>query len=126
MDDNQNDLMPTEASSNTAGRAAGAAKKTGRIAKLIKSLKTFGLLGSLAIGVITIVILIILIIGFIGFFLEMPGLLNDKISQIASTVLSEFQRWFGGDNSVYISDESQLELAQYLENMGYPPYEYGF
>lgn len=126
MDDNQNDLMPTEASSNTAGRAAGAVKKTGRIARLIKSLKTFGLLGSLAIGVIIVVILIILIIGFIGFFLEMPGLLNDKISEIASSVLSEFQRWFGGDNSVYISDESQLELAQYLENMGYPPYEYGF
>ena len=132
-DDNQNinDTIQTNQTSGAekAGKAgnaaAGAAKKGKFLARLIKSLKGLGALGVAGIVVIVIIIAIILIIGIVGFFLEMPGLITNKVTQIATEFCTELKTFYAG-NSARFGSEPQKELAEYLTNMGYPPYEFGF
>ena len=132
-DDNQNinDTIQTNQTSGAekAGKAgnaaAGAVKKGKFLARLIKSLKGLGALGVAGIVVIVIIIAIILIIGIVGFFLEMPGLITNKVTQIATEFCTELKTFYAG-NSARFGSEPQKELAEYLTNMGYPPYEFGF
>ena len=107
------------------GKAAGAAQKARKLAKILKSLKTFGLLGTIFVWVIIAIVVILIIIGLLGFFLEMPSLMGDKLGEIKDSVFATIGSFLDG-NKAYITEDDQLELAQYLENMGYPPYEFGF
>ena len=110
-------------SGGLGGKIAGAAK--GLLQKVLKSLKTFGILGTIFVGIIIAIVVVLIIIGIVGFFLEMPSLMSDKINELKDGILQGFQSFFSG-NVAYITEDDQLELAQYLENMGYPPYEFGF
>ena len=129
--DNLNDTTSTRQTSGAekvekAGNAAaGAVKKTRFLARVIKSLKGLGALGAVGIGIIIIIIVIIIVVGIIGFFLEMPGLLTNKLSDFSSAFCKELATFYAG-NSVRFGTEEQKELADYLSNMGYPPYEFGF
>lgn len=129
--DNLNDTTSTKQSSGVdkidkaGSAAAGAVQKTKLLAKIIKSLKGFGALGAAGIAVIIIIVIIILVVGIIGFFLEMPGLLTNKLADLASAFCTELATYYSG-NSARFGTEEQKELADYLTNMGYPPYEFGF
>lgn len=107
------------------GKATGTAQKARKLAKILKSLKTFGLLGTIFVWVIIAIVVILIIIGLLGFFLEMPSLMGDKLGEIKDSVFATIGSFLDG-NKAYITEDDQLELAQYLENMGYPPYEFGF
>ena len=107
------------------GKATGTAQKARKLAKILKSLKTFGLLGTIFVWVIIAIVVILIIIGLLGFFLEMPSLMGDKLAEIKNSVFGTIGSFLDG-NKAYITEDDQLELAQYLENMGYPPYEFGF
>ena len=107
------------------GKATGTAQKARKLAKILKSLKTFGLLGTIFVWVIIAIVVILIIIGLLGFFLEMPSLMGDKLAEIKNNVFGTIGSFLDG-NKAYITEDDQLELAQYLENMGYPPYEFGF
>ena len=110
-----------------AGNATAKGIKAGKnIAKIVKSLKGLGALGSIAILILIIIIVIIILIGVVGFFLEMPGMMNQKINQFAEGFAEELASWMGMGNQVRFDAEDQTELAEYLKNMGYPPYEFGF
>lgn len=132
-DDNQNinDTTQTKQSSGAekvekAGNAAAGAVKKGKfLAKLIKSLKGLGALGVAGIVIIIVIIALIVIIGIVGFFLEMPGLITNKVSEIATAFCTELKTYYEG-NSARFGSEPQKELAEYLTNMGYSPYEFGF
>ena len=132
-EDNQNinDTTQTKQSSGAekvekAGNAAaGAVKKGKSLAKLIKSLKGLGALGVAGIVIIIVIIALIVIIGIVGFFLEMPGLITNKVSEIATAFCTELKTYYEG-NSTRFGSEPQKELAEYLTNMGYSPYEFGF
>lgn len=132
-DDNQNlnDTTQTKQSSGTekvekAGNAtAGAVKKGKFLAKVIKSLKGLGALGAAGIAIIVVIIALIVIVGIVGFFLEMPGLITSKVSDIATAFCTELRTFYEG-NSARFGSDSQKELAEYLTNMGYTPYEFGF
>ena len=132
-DDNQNlnDTTQTNQSSSgekieKAGNAtAGAVKKGKFLAKVIKSLKGLGALGVAGIVIIVVIIALIVIVGIVGFFLEMPGLINNKVSEIATAFCTELKTYYEG-NSARFGSEPQKELAEYLTNMGYSPYEFGF
>lgn len=98
-DDNQNlnDTTQTNQSSSgekieKAGNAtAGAVKKGKFLAKVIKSLKGLGALGVAGIVIIVVIIALIVIVGIVGFFLEMPGLINNKVSEIATAFCTELK-----------------------------------
>lgn len=77
------------------------------------------------ITVVAVIILIILIIGVLGFFLTMPGMVQDKIVELSSKFWNPIQQIFIG-NWVNIKEEDEIKLANYLENMGYDLYGYGF
>ncbi len=132
-DDNQNvnDTTKTKQSSGDekvakAGNAAAGAVKKGKfLSKLIKSLKGLGALGVAGIVIIIVIIALIVIIGIVGFFLEMPGLITNKVSEIATAFCTELKTYYEG-NSARFGSEPQKELAEYLTNMGYSPYEFGF
>lgn len=129
--ENLNDTTSTKQTSGSekiekAGNAtAGAVKKAKLLSRVIKSLKGLGALGVAGIVVIIIIIVIIIVVGVIGFLLEMPGLLTNKLTDLATGFFTELQTFYSG-NSARIGVEEQKNLADYLTNMGYPPYEYGF
>ena len=132
-EDNQNlnDTTQTKQTSGSekiekAGNAtAGAVKKGKFLVNVIKSLKGLGALGVAGIVIIIVIIAIIIIVGIVGFFLEMPGLLTNKVSDIATDFGTELKTYYEG-NSARFGSEPQKELAEYLTNMGYTPYEFGF
>ena len=130
-DENLNDATQVNESSGAekvdkAGRAtAGAVKKGKMLAKIIKSLKGLGALGTIAIIAIVIIIVIIIATGLIAYVTEGPGLLINKISDIATSFFTELKTFYSG-NSARFGSEPQKELAEYLTNMGYKPYEFGF
>lgn len=134
MAENNENLNDTTSTKQTSGSekiekagnaAAGAVKKAKLLTRILKSLKGLGALGVAGIVVIIIIIVIILVVGIIGFFLEMPGLLTNKLSDIATDFCTELATYYSG-NSARFGTEEQKELADYLTNMGYPPYEFGF
>lgn len=132
-DDNQNLNDTTQTNQSSSGEkiekagnaAAGAVKKGKFLAKVIKSLKGLGALGAAGIAIIVVIIALIVIVGIVGFFLEMPGLINNKVSEIATAFATELKTYYEG-NSARFGSEPQKELAEYLTNMGYSPYEFGF
>ena len=130
-DENLNDATQVGQSSGAekvdkAGRAtAGAVKKGKMLAKIIKSLKGLGALGTIAIIAIVIIIVIIIATGLIAYVTEGPGLLINKVSDIATSFFTELKTFYSG-NSARFGSEPKKELAEYLTNMGYKPYEFGF
>lgn len=134
MAENNENLNDTTSTKQTSGSekiekagnaAAGAVKKAKLLTRILKSLKGLGALGVAGIVIIIIIIVIILVVGIIGFFLEMPGLLTNKLSDLASAFCTELATYYSG-NSARFGTEEQKELADYLTNMGYSPYEFGF
>lgn len=130
-DENLNDATQVGQSSGAekvdkAGKAtAGAIKKGKMLANIIKSLKGLGALGAVAIIAIVIILVIIIATGLIAYVTEGPGLLINKVSDIATSFFTELKTFYSG-NSARFDSESQKELAEYLTNMGYKPYEFGF
>ena len=134
MDDenqNLNDTTSTKQSSGAekvekVGSATAKTVKTGKfIVKIINSLKTFGALGYIALIILGIIVAIVIIVGVIGFFLEMPGLITNKLSGFSESIGQDLLSIYEGSKA-YIDEDDQKDLAEYLENMGYSPYEYGF
>lgn len=75
--------------------------------------------------IIVVILLIILIIGIFLFFQNMPGEILGKVKDVATNLGIAIRSRINGD-STNISKEDEIELAQYLENMGYDVEGYGF
>ena len=77
--------------------------------------------------VLAIIILILITIGQYAFFTTMPGLVLEKIKEFGLSVWAEFKGFFTGDRvEASVSKEDVLDLAQYLQNMGYDIESCGF
>lgn len=120
-----NQSSGTEKGRKAGNAAAGAVKKGKFLSKFITSLKGLGFLGVAGIVLIIVIILAIIIIGVVGALTEMPGLINNKVSEIAVAFGTELKTFYEG-NTVRFGSDPQKELAEYLENMGYSTYEFGF
>lgn len=79
----------------------------------------------ITITVVAVIIIILLVIGVLGFFLTMPGMVQDKLVELSSKFWNPIQQIFIG-NWANINEEDEIKLAEYLENMGYDLYGYGF
>ena len=57
----------------------------------------------------------------------MPGMVYEKVKETARGIWANWTGWFTGDSTTAgISENDILDLAQYLQNMGYDIESYGF
>lgn len=80
----------------------------------------------LIIGIIVVIIAIIFIMGLVMFYTLMPGLILGKLDELAGNIWANFYGFFTGDyTTATISKQDVIDLAQYMENMGYDVQTYG-
>ena len=78
------------------------------------------------IGIIIAILLIIFLIGIIMLLITMPGLILGKLDEMAGNIWGNFSGYFTGDSTTAkVSKQDVLDLAQYVENMGYDIQTYG-
>lgn len=102
----------------------------GKIANLIKKLRKTGPLfatplGWIIIGIVGVILFIFMLIGAISFLTTMPGMMLSKFQEFAENIGRSFESILYGEEAL-VTEEDQKELAEYIENMGYSLYEYGF
>ncbi len=74
-----------------------------------------------------ILFFILFVIGIIQLLITMPGFILGKIKEYSANFLSIAEGWLYGDNiSAKISKEDEIEMAQYIQDMGYDVLGYGF
>lgn len=78
------------------------------------------------IAVIAIVVVIIFLIGIISFFLTMPDMVRGRVIELADDIWSTVWGTVVGKAKTKVKDEDVLNVAKYLENMGYSIKGYGF
>ena len=83
--------------------------------------------------IILFIVAVIIIIGLIMFVLTMPGVLMGKLNSIMKGVGNELAEIFKnlasmveGTEEFNIQDKDIIDVADYIESMGYDLYEYGF
>lgn len=101
--------------SNEAGVSAGNAKKAVTVATNLP----------LVITIVIVILIIILAIGIILFFQNMPSQVIGQIKKTANSIGAFLISKVNG-NQTDITEDEVIDLAQYLENMGYNVEGYGF
>ncbi|MBQ3414148.1 MAG: hypothetical protein IJH39_02120 [Clostridia bacterium] len=86
-----------------------------------------GAAGALGI-VIIVLIIIIMAVGIIAFFVEMPGMVVDRIGEAISDVWRDAQIFVNGSraNQIMITKKDMAEAGEYLVQMGYDLNGFGF
>lgn len=128
-DDNQEEAGSVQDTAKSSGKGKQGAKKTKDAAKRgkkifneLKNIKSLAPLVSVLSTVGIALLIIFLIIGFIGFFTTLPGLMLDKLLDFSRN----FMGWFLNMDSIKIEEEQVVNLANYIESMGYGIEECGF
>lgn len=130
-DDDENDLTPEVPESKSSAvdkvqKTKKAVDNAKKVADLAKKSSKFAKLGPI-IGTVGIVILVIIIIvGVLMFFVFMPGMVAEKLKQVAQSIVDWFQSKWEGAAEAYTNEEQILEVANYLDQMGYDLKGYGF
>lgn len=109
-------------------KAANTAKKAKKASKFLAKFKNFSFVVKFLFvfwWIVLAIVIIFLLIGAIQFFTTMPGMMIDKITEVTSGLWADIKGFFEGSRA-YIKEEDQVELANYLQNMGYDLYGYGF
>ncbi len=71
--------------------------------------------------VLLAILILFLIIGIIAFITALPGAISGKFTEMITALIG------GENNTVYgVTDQEVLDMAIYLENMGYDVENYGF
>lgn len=129
VDDNQEEAGSVQDTAKSSGKGKDGAKKAKDTAKRAKKffdgLKGIQALAPLisALSTIGIALLIIfLIIGFIGFFTTLPGLAMEKFTEACK----QFWNWVVGSDTIDISEGDLVDLANYIQELGYELVGNGF
>lgn len=129
VDDNQEEAGSVQDTAKSSGKGKDGAKKAKDAAKRGKKffdgLKGIQALAPLvsALGTIGIALLIIfLIIGFIGFFTTLPGLAMEKFTEACKN----FWNWVIGAEKIEVSETDLVDLANYVQELGYELVGNGF
>lgn len=122
-----------------AGQAAETAQKVGqaaetaaKAAKTANTAKTAAVIagtpiGWIILGIIVAIILLIILIGIISFFVTMPSLVSGKLGEFLNSIWSAFVGFITVDHATaQVSEEQIIEVADYLNEMGYDLAGYGF
>lgn len=125
----ENNEQPTlENSKNTpVTQAKNATKKVGK--KILNSNKVKFFIKThlpLIIGLCSGLVLVLFIVGIVLFVINMPGLILGKLQAWGAQITANISGMITGNNvSATITKEDVLELAQYMQNMGYDIQGYG-
>lgn len=111
-----------------AKKAGKAAKNAGKVAKGIPSLLAFFAtpVGWVVLGIILVIIIIFLVIGIIGFFATAPGIMMEKIANFFKDAIKEIYRDPRESMEIEVSEEAKVDLANYIQELGYDLIGYGF
>lgn len=128
-EDNEEEAGTVQDTAKSSGKGKQGAQKAKNTAKKgkerfnkAKNIKSLAPLVS-ALGAIGIALLIIfLIIGFIGFFTTIPGLAMEKITEACKN----FWNWVKGAEKIEIGEEDLVDLANYIQDLGYELVGNGF
>lgn len=129
--DNANNLAEGAENAQAATEAAKTAKTSGALGAKLGAIKTklaalkIPLAKFIIIAVIVVLILLLLI-GFVSFFINGPGLVRDKILKFADGIWTNVKGLFVGLDQAQVKEENIIEIADYLEEMGYDLANYGF
>lgn len=129
VDDNQEEAGSVQDTAKSSGKGKDGAKKAKDAAKRgkkffdgLKGIQSLAPLVS-ALGTIGIALLIIfLIIGFIGFFTTLPGLAMEKFTEACKN----FWNWVVGAEKIEVSETDLVDLANYIQELGYELVGNGF
>ena len=123
MSDNQKEKL-----NETKDKAKDKAKDASK--KLLKNPKVSAFIIANIVPiliVIGIILLILILIGLLAFLTAMPGMILEKIKDFARSIWGDFVGFFTGDSiTATVSKDDVLNLAQYIENMGYDIESCGF
>lgn len=104
-------------------------KRVARDKRLVGKVATMGvrLIGfKVIIAVVAIVAIIAFLIGIISFFLTMPDIVRGRVIELADGIWTNIKGVFTGEATAKVKDEDIVNVAKYLENMGYSIEGYGF
>lgn len=127
---NQDTLKGDEAIEQKKQQAKKVANKAKEKTKKIlnnKKVKAFIVAHlPLIILIIVIIIIIIIVMGIIMLLMALPGLFLEQLDEFAGNIWGNFSGLFTGDSTTAkVGKKQVLNLAQYLENMGYDIQTYG-
>ena len=131
QEDEQNEKRNT-ISDNIKNQATDKAKKeikkkmTKTAAKSAAKHSALTALGPILFWVIVVILIIIIIVGIVMFFITMPGMVMDKLKELAKNIADDFASFFGGDTTTFIENQAIYDTLDYLEQMGYDLKGYGF
>lgn len=94
--------------------------------KSAAKLSLSGPLGLLLLKVFIVLVAIILLIGIIMFIVTMPGMIMDKLKNLAEGIADAWLAWWGQSTTDQVDDEKVYETLDYIEDMGYDLKGYGF
>ena len=78
------------------------------------------------LAILIAILIIIFIIGGLAFMVSLPGLTNGKIKKEFQKILDSIEGFFIGNDEAQVSEADIINVAQYLENMGYELKSNGF
>lgn len=124
------DNQENQAKQNAKSIAKNATNKAKNATKKVlnnKTVRAFILAHlPIIIGIIIAILLIIFLIGIIMLLITMPGLILGKLDEMAGNIWGNFSGYFTGDSTTAkVTKQDVLDLAQYVENMGYDIQTYG-
>jgi hypothetical protein len=125
-DDNKEQELKQNAKS-AAKKVKNNAKNAAK--KVLKNKKVKAFIAAhlpLIIGIIVVIIIIIFLMGIVMLLITMPGLILGKLDELGGKIWGNFSGFFTGDSTTAkVTKQDVLDLAQYMENMGYDIQTYG-
>jgi hypothetical protein len=105
------------------------AKKSGRVLDKMKKTKSMSFIKVIAPilpYVVGFVLAFIVVVGLIMFLIIMPGTLMGKLNELFDSVVGFLISIWQDDAEIAVTDQAVIDVADYLESMGYDLREYGF
>ena len=84
------------------------------------------IIGPYLVPIILVIVAIIIIIGLLMFILTLPGALMGKLNAILQSFGEKIAAFFVGEEKATVKMQDVIDVADYLESMGYDLYQYGF
>lgn len=94
--------------------------------KSAAKLSLSGPLGLLLLKVFVVLLIAILLIGIVMFIVTMPGMIMEKLKNLAEGVANAWNAWWGQSTAEQVEDEKVYETLDYIEDMGYDLKGHGF
>ena len=98
------------------------AENTKKLWDKVKGMKAFAPLATVMGYIAVALIIIFLVVGFVGFFITMPGLFFNKFIQFCQGFFEDMI----GQELIQIGGDEVIDLANYIEDLGYDLEAFGF